>query len=52
MIWVEVMDGVAVAMGIGNGGWWQWVSEGGWWLCGGGCGNVGLAMMAWWCLLW
>ena len=37
------------------GGWWQWVSKGGWWLSGGGCGNgcgsVGLAMVAWQCLV-
>ena len=40
-----------MAVGVGGGGWWQWVSEGGWWLGGGGCGSVGLAMVAWWCLI-
>ena len=55
MIWVEVVGGGAVAVGVGDGGWWQWVSKGGWWLggggCGNGCGSVGLAMVAWRCLV-
>ena len=25
-----------MAVGVGDGGWWQWVSKGGWWLGNGG----------------
>ena len=44
-----------MAVGVGDGGWWQWVSKDGWWLgdggCGNGCDSVGLAMVAWQCLV-